>query len=32
MDRSSLSLDPSLEKAAEFFGEAEEIRCSKNLS
>jgi hypothetical protein len=27
MDRSRLSLNPSLQKAAEFFGEAEEFRC-----
>ena len=27
MDRSRQSLNPSLQKAAEFFGEAEEFRC-----
>jgi hypothetical protein len=27
MGRSRLSLNPSLQKAAEFFGEAEEFRC-----
>jgi hypothetical protein len=27
MDRSRLSLNPSLQKAVEFFGEAEEFRC-----